>query len=130
MTTLPVGGEPPRGFRESLAFFLHLLPPKTKRPGSLPGAISLRGLLGHSPDRADSLALAVWALDQPVYSPFLDVNPIAYDASEPPPTRSEVETWDEPMRSMMLESMDRKAHWDWDDDSEEGWITLPFATLP
>ena len=136
----PVFAFPPDALtlRQELAVFPLLydsegklyLPPKTKRPGSPPGVISLRGLLGRSPDRADSLALAVWALDQPVYSPFLDVNPIAYDANEPRPTRSEVETWDEPMRWMALDAMDRRAHRDWDDDSEDGWITLPFATLP
>jgi hypothetical protein len=105
------------------------LPPKTKRAGAPPGEISLRGLLGRSPDRADSLALAVWALAQRVYSPFVDVDPIAFynEPDDPPLTRDEVETWQEPMRSIVLESMDREAYGNWDDDYDDRWIT-PFAS--
>jgi hypothetical protein len=40
-----------------------LLPPK-RRASTRPGEITIEGLLGRSPDRADSLALAVWMLDR------------------------------------------------------------------
>ena len=38
------------------------LPPKERRSTHATGEVSLRQLLGRSPDRADSLALAAWAL--------------------------------------------------------------------
>lgn len=46
------------------------LPPKEPRPNQAVSAKSLRQILGRSPDRADSLALAAWALRrQPAFSP-------------------------------------------------------------
>jgi len=41
------------------------LPPKDPRPNQAAHIRSLRQILGRSPDRADSLALAAWALRQP-----------------------------------------------------------------
>lgn len=42
------------------------LPPKARRPNQATKIPSIRDLLGRSPDRADSLVLAAWALRQPM----------------------------------------------------------------
>jgi hypothetical protein len=84
---------------------------------------SLRRLLGRSPDRADSLALAVWALSRPRYQiPTFD-GPIAYvpepEDSQDRLTDEELQAIPEPLRGiieMYREPRYRNDRDDWDDD--------------
>jgi hypothetical protein len=80
------------------------LPPKERRTNQAAHIVSLRELLGRSPDRADSLALAAWALRQPstlwdhpliCSSDFADDGPLSEDeiAELPPMLRDLVEAF-------------------------------------
>ena len=71
-----------------------LLPPKS-RSSARPGELTIEKLLGRSPDRADSLVLAVWALDRDrgrpdhsahVYYAPDDYSPLTTDEVEAMPT--------------------------------------------
>jgi hypothetical protein len=82
-----------------------ILPPKS-RSSARPGEVSIEKLLGRSPDRADSLALAVWVLDRyagrPDFSEYVfwdadDDTPLTADevAAMPDELRGIYELYDE-----------------------------------
>jgi hypothetical protein len=84
------------------------LPPKNSTSNR--SEVTLRSLLGRSPDRADSLVLAVWALQRPVVSDTYD-GPIVYYSPgdpEPPLTAEELENAD-PFYREIIEGYDRRA---------------------
>jgi hypothetical protein len=96
------------------------LPPKDRRPNQATHATSIRELLGRSPDRADSLALAAWALRQPA-ARFTD--PLICSGGDDdfgPVTREEIEEWPADLREIVeasLESAAERRLWgdEWDD---------------
>lgn len=103
-----------------------LLPPKNKAAN--PNQTCIRQMLGRSPDRADSLALAAWMLDHAPWDGTIQGELIC--SFEPgddiPLSDAEIEELDPFLKDLVLtsrqldlERKDHRFHRDWDDDC--GW---------
>jgi hypothetical protein len=109
------------------------LPPKDHSTADPHQGPSLRQLLaGRSPDRADSLVLAVWALSRPRRRiPFV-TGPAAYvpDPNEPEFLSNEqLQKFPEPLRGIVEMYQDPKYRID-GDDWDDGWATFGRQPRP
>jgi hypothetical protein len=84
-----------------------LLPPKS-RSSARPGEISIEKLLGRSPDRADSLALAVWMLDRYRGRPDHSEHVYWEESWTRPPTPAQIAALPKELREI-CEATDRSA---------------------
>jgi len=96
---------------------MQMVPKEARAPGPHQGP-SLRQLLGRSPDRADSLVLAVWALGRP-HRRIPTVNhPLVYTSSPNdarPLTEEQLQKFPEPLRGVIAMYQHPRYWDDWDD---------------
>jgi hypothetical protein len=96
-----------------------MLPPKS-RSSARPGEVSIEKLLGRSPDRADSLALAVWVLDRHAGRPDFSDHVFWDEDDNTPLSPEEVEAMPEELRGIydLYGEMEheRKQRQRWGDD--------------
>jgi hypothetical protein len=101
-----------------------LLPPKDPRTGGPGQTISLRQLLGRSPDRADSLVLAVWALSRPKPCYTIEGSIVAWpdpNRRRSDPSAEELKTYHPLLRGIIEMSRERARRYDRDDERGRWW---------
>ena len=99
------------------------LPPKERRTNQAVHQTSLRELLGRSPDRADSLALAAWALRQPSARMADPLICSSEDDERGPVTAEELADWAPELREIVEGSCESVAERElWDEDWRDGRI--------